>query len=165
MHATQMSALVNACKDHDEVRIVTCALHIAAAAARERKQGTAVAIRHLVDAHQGREQAEKEYRRQRLALAAQILAGLVANPGGPIQGNDRSGWGLCNCDEAQVAGTAIGLAESLLSANESAPMPHDAKESNAKLTRPASEPVPATGGDGLGSGDFVGQTESRETKP
>ena len=35
---------------------------------------------------------------------------------------------------------------------------------NAEPTRPASEPVPATGGDGLGSGDFVGQTESQETQ-
>jgi len=131
MHATQMQALVNACKDEDEVRIITCALHIAATAARDRKQDVAIAIRHLVDAHQGREQAEKEYKRQRFVLASQILSGLVANPGGPYQANDRSGWGLCNCDESQVVGTAVGLAECLLAANESAPIPHNPKDFNA----------------------------------
>lgn len=124
MHATQMSALVNACKDHDEVRIITCALHIAATAARERKQDVAIAIRHLVDAHQGREQAEKSYREQRRIMATEILSGLVANPGGPYQENMRSGWGLCNCDHSQVAGEAIALADPLLDANASAPLPH-----------------------------------------
>jgi len=154
MHATQMSALINACKDHDEVRIVTCALHIAATAARERKQDAAIAIRHLVDAHQGREQAEKEYKRQRLDLAARILSGLVANPGGPYQSNGRTGWSLCNCDEAQVAGTAIGLADSLMVANAVAPIPHDAKESNAKISRPPNESAvsPDVGGSAASPG-------------
>lgn len=137
MHATQMQALINACKDHDEVRIITCALHIAATAARELKQDVAIAIRHLIDAHQGREQAEKEYRRQRMTMATQILAGLAANPGGPFQANDRSGWSLTNCDENQVAGVAVGLADSLLMVNAAAPIPHDAKESNPSDQRAA----------------------------
>jgi hypothetical protein len=134
MTSGQYKALMEACEKCDEVRIITCALQIAATAARERRQDTAIAIRHLVDAHQGREQAEREYKRQRLALASQILSGLAANPGGPFQANDRSGWSLTNCDESQVAGVAVGLADSLLMVNASAPIPHDAKESNAKIT-------------------------------
>lgn len=118
-----MQALINACKGEDEVRIITCALHIAATAARERKQDTAIAIRHLVDAHQNAEQAEKAYREQRRIMATEILAGLVANPGGPYQENGRTGWGLCNCDHSQVAGEAVGLADSLLLANANSPVP------------------------------------------
>lgn len=141
MKHEQKNALIEACRTDDEVRIITCALHIAANAARERRQDVAIAIRHLVDAHQGREQAENEYKRQRLTMATQILAGLASNPGGPYQENPRSGWGLCNCDHAQVAGEAIALADSLMVANAVAPIPHDAKESNAKITGPGENHV------------------------
>ncbi len=128
MHATQMQALVNACKDHDDVRIVTCALHIAATAARERKQDAAIAIRHLVDAHQRGDQVEKSYREQRLSIATKIMAGLVANPG----------------DRSLVAGEAIRLADSLLFVNATAPVPP-----NAKTTGPGDDlPPRATVGDG-----------------
>lgn len=36
-------------------------------------------------------------RRERIATAA--LAGLLANPGGPIQHRPDTGWGLVNCAE------------------------------------------------------------------
>ena len=132
MKHEQKNALIEACRTDDEVRI------IASNAARERRQDVAIAIRHLVD---GREQAENEYKRQRLTMATQILAGLAANPGGPYQENQRSGWGLCNCGHSQAAGEALALADSLMVANAVAPIPHDAKESNAKITGPGENHV------------------------
>ena len=46
--------------------------------------------------------------------AGRALAGLCANPGGPLQANDRSGWGLVNCTMDQIAETAFDLAEAMI---------------------------------------------------
>lgn len=46
--------------------------------------------------------------------AGQALAGLMANPGGPIQNRPDTGWGLINCTPDTVADFAYGLADALL---------------------------------------------------
>lgn len=46
-------------------------------------------------------------------IAAQLLAGLLANPAGPIQHSSSQGWDFCNCNGAQVVELALGLAEEL----------------------------------------------------
>lgn len=47
-------------------------------------------------------------------FAGQALAGLCANPGGPYQANDRSGWGLVNCGTDDIGGEAYRLADAML---------------------------------------------------
>lgn len=54
--------------------------------------------------------------RDAAALAA--LKGLCANPGGPFQANDRSGWGLTNCQVEDVIDTALHLADAFIAARE-----------------------------------------------
>ena len=54
----------------------------------------------------------------RAHIATQIMAGLVANPGGPIQANGMTGWGYANCIPIQVAGHAVELADALIAALE-----------------------------------------------
>lgn len=49
-------------------------------------------------------------------FAGQALAGLLANPGGPVQQNGRTGWGYVNCTGAQIAETAYSLADEMLKA-------------------------------------------------
>lgn len=49
-------------------------------------------------------------------LAAAALQGLCANPGGPFQANDRSGWGLVNCSTFDIAGSAYDIADAMLEA-------------------------------------------------
>jgi hypothetical protein len=48
----------------------------------------------------------------RAALAA--LTGLMANPGGPIQANGTTGWGLCNCDLNYISGMGYHMANLML---------------------------------------------------
>ena len=124
MTPEQRTNLIAACELGDEVKIITLALQIAAKSARDGKVKEAVAIRHLIDAHQGREQAEKEYKRQRQEIATQVLAGLVANPGGPYQSSPRCGWGLVNCTREDIAYEAVRIADSLIDANQGVPIPN-----------------------------------------
>lgn len=49
-------------------------------------------------------------------FAAKAMAGLCANPGGPFQACDRSGWRIVNCTFAQIADEAYGLADAMLAA-------------------------------------------------
>lgn len=56
---------------------------------------------------------------RRDAFAGQALAGLLANPGGPIQANARCGWGLENCKESDVAGYAYHIADAMIEARRS----------------------------------------------
>lgn len=58
---------------------------------------------------------------KREQAAIQIMAGMCANPGGPIQANGMSGWGLCNCTHEQAATAAIYLADVLLDQLEKHP--------------------------------------------
>ncbi len=51
-------------------------------------------------------------------FAAKALQGLTANPGGPIQANDRSGWDMVNCDANNVATLAYAMADAMLRARE-----------------------------------------------
>lgn len=51
-------------------------------------------------------------------FAAAALQGLVANPGGPIQENSRSGWGYANTTPDGVATEAYALADAMLRARE-----------------------------------------------
>lgn len=48
--------------------------------------------------------------------AIEALKGLCANPGGPFQANDISGWGLVNCKLSDVAGLAFDIADAMLEA-------------------------------------------------
>ena len=47
-------------------------------------------------------------------MAGQALAGLCANPGGPIQANGSTGWGFTNCDQQYVAGLSYDFASTML---------------------------------------------------
>ncbi len=47
----------------------------------------------------------------RADAAKHILAGLCANPGGPLQANGMSGWGFCNCSMTDVVGLAVEMAD------------------------------------------------------
>jgi hypothetical protein len=49
-------------------------------------------------------------------FAAQAMAGLCANPGGPFQACNHHGWGLVNCDHSAIAKEAVQLADALLDA-------------------------------------------------
>lgn len=51
-------------------------------------------------------------------FAGKALAGLMANPGGPIQANGMSGWGLTNCDVSAVAKYCYALADAMLAERE-----------------------------------------------
>lgn len=51
-------------------------------------------------------------------LAAKIVQGLFANPGGPIQANGISGWGVVNCMTAEVAKMAYSIADEMLEARK-----------------------------------------------
>ena len=54
----------------------------------------------------------------RAIFAGQALAGLLANPGGPIQHNPMRAWDLTNCTWDDVAGVAITAADALIKALE-----------------------------------------------
>lgn len=45
----------------------------------------------------------------------QALAGLLANPGGPLQANPLSGWDLVNCTPEKVAMLCGEMADAMLS--------------------------------------------------
>lgn len=47
-------------------------------------------------------------------FAGQAMAGLTANPGGPFQACDRSGWTMINCDQNHVAAECYRLADAML---------------------------------------------------
>lgn len=47
-------------------------------------------------------------------VAAKVLAGMVANPSGPIQANGMNGWALVNCTHEYVGQAAIFMADALL---------------------------------------------------
>jgi hypothetical protein len=49
-------------------------------------------------------------------LASKAVQGLLANAGGPVQTNGRTGWGLVNCDEADIASMAYRIADAMLAA-------------------------------------------------
>ncbi|WP_032961314.1 hypothetical protein [Bordetella hinzii] len=50
-------------------------------------------------------------------FAAKAMQGLLANPGGPIQANGCSGWGIVNCTEDQIAEQCLVLADALIRAS------------------------------------------------
>jgi hypothetical protein len=50
--------------------------------------------------------------------AAQALAGLCANPGGPFQRCEASGWTMVNCDQNHVAAECYRLADAMMEARK-----------------------------------------------
>lgn len=52
---------------------------------------------------------------KREAFAMAAMQGLLANPGGPVQRSEQSGWHLCNCVPEDAAGFAVDMADALLS--------------------------------------------------
>lgn len=46
------------------------------------------------------------------------LQGLCANPGGPFQANDMSGWAIVNCELDDIAKESYKLADAMLKARE-----------------------------------------------
>lgn len=54
----------------------------------------------------------------RAFFSVEILKGLLANPGGPIQACPRSGWSLCNISMPRLADEAVGMADELIAALE-----------------------------------------------
>lgn len=51
-------------------------------------------------------------------FAAKALQGLCANPGGPFQHNDMSGWAIVNCELDDIANESYKLADAMLKARE-----------------------------------------------
>ena len=51
-------------------------------------------------------------------MAAKALQGLCANPGGPFQANDMSGWAIVNCELDDIATESYKLADAMLRARE-----------------------------------------------
>jgi hypothetical protein len=51
-------------------------------------------------------------------FAAMAMQGLLSNPGGPIQANGSTGWGLTNVTWDQVASVAWRAADALLDEQE-----------------------------------------------
>lgn len=51
-------------------------------------------------------------------FAAKALQGLCANPGGPFQANDMSGWAIVNCELDDIANESYKLADAMLRARE-----------------------------------------------
>ena len=61
---------------------------------------------------------------QRMMLAGMAMQGLLSNPGGPIQANGMSGWGLTNCKDDDVAWYSVHIADVLLAElDRTAPKP------------------------------------------
>ena len=54
-------------------------------------------------------------------FAGQALAGMLANPGGPIQANGMSGWSFCNCDIEGVVRLSLVVADAMLAARLTKP--------------------------------------------
>lgn len=106
MTPEQRTALLSACEEGNEVRIITIALQIAAKAARDGKQAVAVALRDLVDAHHRIGEAEKLYRAKRETIAAMILA------------NNSDDW---------TVQEAVQCADRLILANATMPIPEDTR--------------------------------------
>ena len=73
MTPEQRTALIAACDEGNDVRIVTMALHIAAHLARERRNGEAATIRDLVDEHDRSDGYDREFRRMRLDVAKRLI--------------------------------------------------------------------------------------------
>ena len=48
--------------------------------------------------------------------AGLAMQGLLANAGGPIQGNGMSAWSYANCDADTVAGFCVAQADALIAA-------------------------------------------------
>lgn len=67
-------------------------------------------------------------REKRERIAAITLAGILANPSGPIQHRPDTGWGFVNCTEPQVARLAVTMADELLAALEQPPAPLGPRE-------------------------------------
>lgn len=55
------------------------------------------------------------------AMAIAALQGLCANPGGPFQACDQSGWRIVNCTFDQIADEAYGMADAMLRARTQEP--------------------------------------------
>lgn len=51
-------------------------------------------------------------------FAGQALAGLLANPGGPVQARADTGWGFCNVQPDQLAHLAYELADDMIDAGQ-----------------------------------------------
>jgi len=51
----------------------------------------------------------------RAEIASTIMAGLLANPSGPLQANGMTGWNFVNCDPVDVSRLSISLADDLIS--------------------------------------------------
>ena len=50
----------------------------------------------------------------RVMVAARLLAGMLANPSGPIQSNAQNGWGYVNCGPESLSQAALELADALI---------------------------------------------------
>lgn len=50
--------------------------------------------------------------------AGKAMAGLLANPGGPFQRCDISGWTMVNCDHAHIAAECYRMADAMLEARK-----------------------------------------------
>lgn len=51
---------------------------------------------------------------KREECAMRAMQGLLANPGGPVQSSQMSGFNFCNCDASDIAKLSVSLADALL---------------------------------------------------
>jgi len=51
-------------------------------------------------------------------FAAQVMAGLCANPGGPFQACAQSGWTIVNCSPSDIARQCYELADAMFAERE-----------------------------------------------
>jgi hypothetical protein len=70
----------------------------------------------------------------RIEIAAKILAGFAANPA-IFAPNATCGWLLVNCTDDDIAGYAVRLADSLISANKAVPKPDPTPAKPLTITR------------------------------
>ena len=111
MTSEQYKALMEACKNSDDVRIVTLALQIAATASREKRRNMAIGIREIVDHHLDAPTQIREYYRHRLEIATKAMAGLISRS---------VAW-----DPAEVAALSVRYADALMESNAKVPLPTD----------------------------------------
>lgn len=68
-------------------------------------------------------------------FAAKALAGLLANPGGPFQANDRNGWDIVNCTLDDIAKFSYQASDAMLAARASSSEPLNAGTQGVEVGR------------------------------
>ena len=68
-------------------------------------------------------------------FAAQALAGLLANPGGPFQANDMNGWDIVNCTLDDVARLSYQASDTMIATRARSFEPLNARTQGVEVGR------------------------------